>query len=312
MRPSLLLLSGLLSVSSFPLQAAPSTEQQATYDTACQTLVTAVNTYRGLSGKAPLTPLTELCQGVREQLEYNRLGVAGTSTDVFQRASDAGYLGTYLNGATVFYSSGKTDPATLLQRLITALDEASPALLSDDAEFIGVGFALAANGKNAEFHSGILLGKRFGGGTQGTDGLESSGRGLLSHTRLREIQAGAWSGNSIDGFVLDPSVVVLTLEQDRALNAALIKFAKQAANLKGKKGKPIRVKLPPALKPMIERLVLKGKLPAGVRFDPVKGTFSGSAKSAGTYTLTLSGSLRGPLKGSDQLKPIRIRIVIGG
>lgn len=308
MRP-LLLLAGLLVVTAFPLHAAPTTEQQATYDTACQTLVTAVNTYRGLSGKAPLTPLSELCQGVREQLEYNRLG-EGTNTDVFQRVRDAGYLGDYLTGSTVFYSSGRVDPATLLQRLIAALPSASLALLSDEAEFIGVGFALAANGTNSEFHSGIFLGKRFGGGTQGTDGFETSGRGLLSHTRLREIQAGAWSGNSIDGFVLDPGVVVLTLEQERALNAALIKFAKQVANVKGQKGKSIRVKLPPALKPLIEKLVLKGKLPAGIRFDPRKGTFSGSAKSGGTFTVTLTGSLRGPLKGSDQLKPIRIRIQI--
>lgn len=310
MRSSSLLLAGLLVVSAFPLHGAPTTEQQTTYNTACQTLVTAVNTYRGLSGKAPLTPLSELCQGVREQLEYNRLG-AGTNKDVFQRVRDAGYLGDYLTGSTVFYSSGRGDPASLLQRLIAVIASASPALLSDDAEFIGVGFALAANGTNSEFHSGIFLGKRFGGGTQGTDGFESSGRGLLSYTRLREIQAGAWSGDSIDGFVLDPTVVVLTLEQERALNAALIKFAKQFATVQGRKGKPIKVKLPAALLPMIERLALKGKLPAGVRFDSRKGTFSGSAKSAGTYTVTISGSLRGPLKGSEHLKPIRIRFQIG-
>jgi hypothetical protein len=167
-------------------------------------------------------------------------------------------------------------------------------------------------GNTTEFRLRIILGKEFvDAAPDGTTGQEAAtGRGLLPLTQLREIRAGAWSGDSINGFVLDPTVVVLTADQEKTFLAALAAFAKKTKSIRISAGGKVNLKLPPQLVTLLEQVVLKGRIPPGVRFDARTNAFKGSARKAGTYTVTLSGDLKGPVGGSEQLKPIRIRFTM--
>lgn len=298
----------VLLVSS--LHAAPTVEEQAVYDSACLEVIDAVNAYRTNNSQAALTPLVELCEAARELAEFDELGV-GVSKDLLQRTRDAGYMGDFPSGTVGFGSRGQVAAATLFQNLL-ATPGYPAAFLNADLDYIGVGMAVKMRGSATEFRLRIILGTEFPNGTpDGTPGQETStGRGLLPLTRLREIRAGAWSGDSINGFVLDPSVVVLTTEQEKAFVAALAAFAKKSGAIRISPGGKVNLKLPPQLAMLLERAILKGRIPPGVRFDPRGNAFKGSARSAGTYTVTLSGDLKGAVNGSEKLKPIRIRFTV--
>jgi hypothetical protein len=300
----------LAVVGSSSLRAAPTAEQIANYGAACQAVVDAVNAFRSGSGKVPLTPLEELCQAAREDAEFVSLGT-GVSRDFFDRSRDAGYTGTFLTGSTAFYSRGQAAGAVLFQRLLTNLPSSGAAFLSNDAASIGIGFALRAQGGTSEYQMRIILGKA-GATIGGTAGLESTNRGLIDPALLREILAGAWSGDSINGFVRDPDMIVLTDAQEKAFVAALTKFTRNETVVRVETGDLIVVKLPPQILNLIEKVTVKGQPPAGVRFDVRKGTFRGSARSPGQFTVTLMVRLKGPVKGSETLKPIRIRFLIAG
>jgi hypothetical protein len=293
-----------------PLFATPTLEEQATYDAACQEVIDAVNAYRTANSQMALTPFVELCRAAREQAEFEELGV-GVSTDLFTRTRNAGYAGDFLNGTSAFMSRGQVAAAALFQNLLST--PGYPAVfLNADADYIGVGLAVEMQGSTTEFRLRIILGKAYPDAvTDGTPGQETgTGRGLLPITQLREIRAGAWSGDSINGFVLDPAVVVLTTEQEKAFLAALAAFAKKSGAIRVSTGGKVNLKLPLQLATLLERAVLKGRIPPGVRFIPGTNSFKGSARSAGTYTVTLSGNLKGPVKGSEKLKPIRIRFTV--
>lgn len=295
-----------------PLFSAPTVEEQATYDAACLEVIDAVNAYRTANSQPALTPLVELCQAARELAEFEELGV-GVSTDLIQRTRDAGYAGDFASGTVAFGSRGQVAAATLFQNLLTT--PGYPAVfLNADLDYLGVGMAVEMRGSTTEFRLRIILGKEFPvGPADGTPGQETAtGRGLLPLTQLREIRAGAWSGDSINGFVLDPAVVVLTTAEEKAFLAALAAFAKKSGAIRVSPGGKVNLKLPPQLAMLLERAVLKGRIPPGVRFDTRTNAFKGSARSAGTYTVTLSGDLKGPVKGSEKLKPIRIRFTVKG
>lgn len=298
----MLLLSSLFS--------APTVEEQANYDAACLEVINAVNAYRTNNGATALTPLVELCQAAREFAEFEELGV-GVSTDVFQRTRDAGYAGDFASGTVSLGSRGQVAAATLFQNLLSTPGYPA-AFLNADLDYLGVGMAVEMRGSTTEFRLRIILGKEFpGGDADGTPGQETAtGRGLLPLTQLREIRAGAWSGDSINGFVLDPTVVVLTTSEEKAFLEALAAFAKKGGAIRVSAGGKVNLKLPPQLAMLLERAVLKGRIPPGVRFDARTNAFKGSARSAGTYTMTLSGNLKGPVRGSEKLKPIRIRFTV--
>ena len=295
-----------------PLFSAPTVEEQAIYDAACLEVIDAVNAYRTNNSAAALIPLVELCQAARELAEFEELGV-GVSTDVIQRTRDAGYAGDFASGTVSSFSRGQVTAATLFHNLLST--PGNPAtFLNAELDYIGVGMAVKMRGSVTEFRLRLILGKEFpGGAPDGTPGQETApGRGLLPLSQLREIRAGAWSGDSINGFVLDPTVVVLTAEQEKAFLAALAAFAKKSGSIRISAGGKVNLKLPPQLATLLERAVLKGRIPPGVRFDPRTNTFKGSARGAGTYTVTLSGDLKGPVNGSEKLKPIRIRFTVKG
>ncbi len=212
---------------------------------------------------------------------------------------------------SAFYSRGQATGAVLFQRLLTNLPTSQAAFLSNEAASIGIGFALRAQGKTTEYQMRIILGKA-GTTIGGTAGLESTNRGLIDPALLREILAGAWTGDSINGFVRDPDMIVLTEAQEKALVAALTKFLRNDSVVRVDRGDSIVVKLPSQLLNLIEKVTVKGKVPAGVRFDVRKGTFRGSARSPGQYVVTLVVRLKGPVKGSETLKPIRIQFKIDG
>lgn len=293
-----------------PLFSAPTVEEQAIYDAACLEVIDAVNAYRAANSQPALTPFVELCQAARELAEFEELGV-GVSTNLIQRTRDAGYAGDFPNGTVALFSRGQVTAAALFQNLLTT--PGNPAVfLNADLDYLGVGMAVKMQGSTTEFRLRIILGKEFPDGTpDGTPGQETAtGRGLLPLTQLREIRAGAWTGDSINGFVLDPAVVVLTTEQEKAFLAALAAFAKKSGAIRVSAGGKVNLKLPPQLAMLLERAVLKGRIPPGVRFDARTNAFKGSARSAGTYTVTLGGNLKGPVKGSENLKPIRIRFTV--
>lgn len=293
-----------------PLFATPTVEEQATYDAACLEVIDAVNAYRVANSQTALTPFVELCQAARKLAEFEELGV-GVSTDLIQRTRDAGYQGDFPNGSIAFGSRGQVTAAALFQNLLSTPGYPA-AFLNADLDYLGVGMAVEMRGSTTEFRLRIILGKEFPGGqSDGTPGQETgTGRGLLPITQLREIRAGAWSGDSINGFVLDPTVVVLTTDQEKAFLAALAAFAKKSGAIRVSTGGKVNLKLPPQLATLLERAVLKGRIPPGIRFIPGTNSFKGSARSAGTYTVTLSGNLKGPVKGSEKLKPIRIRFTV--
>jgi hypothetical protein len=295
-----------------PVLSAPTVEEQATYDAACLEVIDAVNAYRAANSQPALTHLVELCQAARELAEFEELGV-GVSTDLIQRTRNAGYAGDFLNGTSAFMSRGQVSAATLFQNLLSTPGYAA-VFLNSEADYLGVGMAVEMRGSTTEFRLRIILGKEFpGGDPDGTTGQETAtGRGLLPLTRLREILAGAWSGDSIDGFVLDPTVVVLTTSEEKAFLEALAAFAKKSGSIRVSAGGKVNLKLPPQLAMLLDRAVLKGRIPPGVRFDARTNSFKGAARSAGTYTVTLSGDLKGPVKGSEKLKPIRIRFTVQG
>lgn len=271
-----------------------------------------MNTYRTSNSATALTPLVELCQAAREFAEFEELGV-GVSTNVIQRTRDAGYAGDFPNGTVSSFSRGQVTAATLFHNLLST--PGNPAtFLNADLDYIGVGMAVKMQGNTTEFRLRIILGTEFvDAAPDGMMGQETAtGRGLLPLTQLREIRAGAWSGDSINGFVLDPTVVVLTAEQEKAFLDALAAFAKKSKSIRISAGGKVNLKLPPQLATLLERAVLKGRVPPGVRFNPRTNAFKGSARKAGTYTVTLSGNLKGPVGGSEQLKAIRIRFTVKG
>jgi len=293
------------------LSAAPTVQEQATYDASCLAAVDAVNAYRASNGKAALVPLVELCQAAREDAEFRELGVGVTNT-IFARASTAGYAGTFLTGTTAFISRGRVSAVTLLQNLLATAGNPA-AFLHDDADYIGVAMALNIVGASTEYHLRIVLGKEVAGGpTDGTTGQETgTGRGLLDISLMREILAGAWSGNSINGYVRDPRMVVLTVAEEKAFAAALAIFLRKSSAIRTSVGRGLSVRLPIQVTKFVEKFVVKGRIPPGVRFDRRTKSFRGAARGSGSYTVILTGDLKGPVKGSEKLKPIRIRFTIG-
>lgn len=290
--------------------AAPTVQEQANYDASCQAVVTAVNSFRSANGKTALEPLRELCQAAREDSEFLVLGV-GTSDSIFIRATNAGYTGTYLTGSTAFGSRGQLAAAALFQNLINGNAANQATFLSDDAASIGVGMAFKAQGPTSEWQLRIVLGKKVGGNLGGTIGIESgTGRGLLLVSLLEEIRDRAWSGNSINGYVVDPNVISLTPSEERAVAAAIAAFVRGRATVRTEVGQSVNVKIPAQLFVLIEKLTVTGKLPPGVRYDRRRGIFRGTIRAPGTYLIRLSGSLRGEVNNSEKLKPIRIRFLV--
>ncbi len=310
MRTFLLIpLAGCLALAR--LSAAPTAQEQANYSAACVEAVAAVNAYRDSFGKDPLTPLVPLCQAAREDAEFQHLGV-GVAKTIFDRAWDAGYTGTFLIGTTAFSSKGSVAASALFQRLVAANPDNQAAFLSDDAASIGVGLALEAAGAGSEYRLRILLGRKVGMSLGGPTGQESgTGRGLLDLALLRELLAGAWSGDSINGFVRDPSVIVLTVAEERAFASALATFVRKRSVVRLRVGRAVNLRLPPEVAKFIEKPVLKGRMPPGIRFDRRRIRFLGAAKGTGRFTVTLSGDLRGTIQGSKKLKPVRIRFSVG-
>lgn len=310
MRKNLFGVSAAWMLLLSPLFSAPTVEEQATYDAACLEVIDAVNAYRAANGAPALIPFVELCQAARDLAEFEELGV-GVSTDLIQRTRDAGYQGDFLNGTTAFMSRGQVSAAALFQNLL-ATPGFQAVFLNSEADYLGVGMAVKMRGSTTEFRLRIILGKEFpAGGPDGTPGQEvATGRGLLPLTQLREILAGAWSGDSINGFVLDPTVVVLTSAEEKAFLAALSAFARKTKSIGISRGGKVNLKLPPQLAILLERAILKGSIPPGVRFDSRSHSFKGAARKAGTYTVTLSGNLKGPVRNSEKLDPIRIRFTV--
>jgi hypothetical protein len=294
------------------LSAAPTVQEQALYDAACVAAVDAVNVYRASNGKVALSPLVELCQAAREDAEYRHLGVGDPSKNILDRANDAGYGGTVLNGTSAFDSKGQVSADLLFQRLLSSAGNTA-AFLSDDAAYIGVGLAFLAEGIPSEYRLRIILGKAVPGGPQdGTTGRESAtGRGLLDLALLREIRAGAWSGDSIVGFVRDPNLVVLTVAEEKAFNEALGTFLRKNSAIRTSVGKGLNLRFPPQVTKFVESFIVKGRIPPGIRFDERTKSFRGAARGSGSFTVTIAGDLKGPVKGSEKLQPIRIRFTIG-
>ena len=290
------------------LSAAPSVQEQANYDAACVEAVDAVNAYRIANGRTALVPLVELCRAAREHGEFEEIGF-GVSDSIFNRAWNAGYAGTFLTGTTAFASRAPSSAATLFHNLLSTPGN-SAAFLHTEAAYIGVGMALKMEGRLTEYRLRIVLGKAVPGGPTGQE--SATGRGILDLALLREIRAGAWAGNSINGFVRDPTMIVLTVAEERAFLTALATFARSNSSITIPAGRGVSLRLPPQVAKLIERIVLKGRIPPGIRYDRRTNSFKGAARGPGTYTVTLSGDLKGPVKGSEKLKPIVIRFVISG
>lgn len=314
MRKNLFGVSAAWMLLLSPLFSAPTVEEQATYDAACLEVIDAVNAYRAANGAPaliPLIPFVELCQAARDLAEFEELGV-GVSTDLIQRTRDAGYQGDFsYDGSIAFGSRGQVTAAALVQKWF-AIPVYAADFLNADLDYLGVGMAVKMQGSTTQFRLRIILGKEFPDGTpDGTPGQEvATGLGLLPLTQLREILAGAWSGDSINGFVLDPTVVVLTSAEEKAFLSALSAFARKTKSIGISRGGKVNLKLPPQLAILLERAILKGSIPPGVRFDSRSHSFKGAARKAGTYTVTLSGNLKGPVRNSEKLDPIRIRFTV--
>jgi len=240
------------------------------------------------------------------------LGVGDPNKSILDRAYDAGYGGTVLSGFSAFDSKGQVSADVLFQRLLSNVNNTA-AFLSDDAAYIGVGLAFLAEGISSEYRLRIILGKEISGvPADGTTGQENAtGRGLLDLTLLREIRAGAWSGDSIKGFVRDPNLVVLTVAEEKAFAAALGTFLRKNAAIRTSVGKGVNLRLPPRVTRFVESFVVKGRIPPGIRFDERTKRFRGVARGSGSFTVVLTGDLTGPVKGSEKLQPIRIRFTIG-
>jgi uncharacterized protein YcfJ len=303
-----LLALGLVSSS---LHAAPTAQEQANYDAAVQAVVNGINAYRAGLGKTSVTALKELCQAARESAEYQTLNV-GVAGDSFTRAGNAGYTGSFFPLNSAFSGAGHISPPELLSFIIS--NGSFAAVLADsDAASVGVGIAVKADSANTEVRLFIVVGKLNGMSLGGTAGIETgTGRGLTDLTDVASLLAGAYKGDSINGYTFDPSVVVVTSEIASKFNAALKKLLKKPPLVAGHVGKAVTFKLSTDVVKLVEKFKVKGKLPSGVKFDKKLGGFRGKPKSGGTFTVTISADLKAAVGGSKKLKPIKIQFKIGG
>ncbi|MGH8048514.1 MAG: hypothetical protein ACREKL_14835 [Chthoniobacterales bacterium] len=293
------------------LNAAPTTEEQTIYDDSVQAVVDAINTYRVGLGKTQVTALKELCQAARESAEFQTLNV-GVNKTSFVRAGDAGYTGLFLPANSAFTAAGHMSPVDLLDFIKT--NGTFAAVLADTtAASVGVGIAMKADGVDSEIRLFIVLGKLNGMSLGGTAGIEvGTGRGLVDPTDIAAILAGAYIGDSINGFVYDPDAIVFTTAVIEKFNNALKKLFKKPPVIAASVGKAVTFKLPPDVVKLIEKFKLAGKLPPGVKFDKKHGSFRGAPTKGGSFTVRLGGSLKAAVNGSKKLKPIKIQFKIGG
>jgi hypothetical protein len=172
---------------------------------------------------------------------------------------------------------------------------------------------MKADGADTEIRIFIVFGKLNGGSLGGVEGIETgTGRGLVDLTQIGAILAGAYTGDSINGFVYDPDALVFTTAVVEKFNNALKKLFKKPPVIVASVGRQVTFKLPADVVKLIEKFKVKGKLPPGVKFDKKRGGFRGAPTSKGVFTIRLGGDLKAAIDGSRKLKPIKIQFKIGG